>query len=135
MPTGSEYIHGLDAEAYRNKISRPHFSDQELEQKIYEKRSKVNAAGWAIGAGVASIFFTLGVSALTLPLPLVPRSQRRSKTGFPFLVLPNVPAWCLPPDVLQQPWPHGSHTTSQLLRSRVRRPSQWHRQSQQWYKG
>lgn len=71
MPTGSEYIHGLDAEAYRNKISRPHFSDQELEQKIYEKRSKVNAAGWAIGAGVASIFFTLGVSALTLPLPLV----------------------------------------------------------------
>lgn len=41
MPFGSDFIHGIDAEVFRSKVSRSHFSDQEeLEQKTYEKRSK-----------------------------------------------------------------------------------------------
>lgn len=69
MPSPNEFVTGVNSNAYRNRISRPHYSDQELQDNIYQKRREINAAGWSIGAGLALIPFTTGASAIALPIP------------------------------------------------------------------
>lgn len=49
MPSPNEFVTGVDSNAYRNRISRPYYSDQELQENIYQKRREINAAGWSIG--------------------------------------------------------------------------------------
>ncbi|KLO07913.1 hypothetical protein SCHPADRAFT_944877 [Schizopora paradoxa] len=59
----TDFLH-FDQSKYRQKISRPHYSDQELQENIYTKRREISASGWGIGAGLALIPPTLGASAL-----------------------------------------------------------------------
>jgi len=61
--TFTDFFH-FDEKKYRQKISRPHYPDHELQQNIYTKRREIAASGWSVGAGLALIPPTLGASAL-----------------------------------------------------------------------
>ena len=67
MPALEEWLH-FSENAYRKKIRRPHYTDKELQDNIYQKRREINAAGWTIGANLALIPITAGASALALPV-------------------------------------------------------------------
>lgn len=64
MPGVLEYL-SFDEDEYRRKICRPLYSDQELEENIYKKRQKINGVAWTVGANLALVHVTAGLSAIT----------------------------------------------------------------------
>lgn len=55
----------FDSDAYRAKIQSFNYTNQELANNIYRKRREIASSGWSIGAGIALIPITAGVSAVT----------------------------------------------------------------------